>query len=708
MSLSSHRLFLTVLAGFASLSASAQDEVGHCPGPPDMLPRVLAPAGEEVQLGAQTLYGEGRQDYRLEGEVSLRQGPLYLEADQARYSRQTQQLEASGRIFFQQPGVVVQGDGAAINLQTRRGQVDSARYYLPEHGARGDAARVDFSKTTADLDQATYTTCDKPARGWELRARDIALDQQENEGVARHVRLHVAGVPVLYLPYISFPLAGRKSGFLAPTLGYGEEEGGDIALPYYLNLAPHRDATLTPRLIANRGMQLGAELRYLNPASRGELFTEYMPQDRLFVEDKARRYNRFRHSATPTDWSTFSVDYQSVSDSDYFRDLGGNFSTFSQSYLERQVQLNVHGPRWRLATLAQDFQMIDDSGEPYRRLPQTRLNLHEQSRFWRLELDGEFVRFNREDVIHQRSWWQPGLGLAWRPDAGFVETKAQWRSTHYRLDTGQRQSHQVPTFSLEGGLFFDRFDEHSQQSLEPRLQFIHVPFVEGQDQRFDTGLLEPGFNQLFQAQRYSGGDVLGDQRRLTLALTHRYLDGRGRERWQLSLAHSHWLADQQIVLPGEVRHFRDDGQQAIEAGLSPLVGMQLRAGSYYEDGEEVRQSASLDYRQGSNRANLDYRFRHGSLKQYALALHHRLNPAWGVAAGGRYSAFEKRWQETIYGVEYNSCCWSLRALGRRYLKDASGETNTSVALQLEMKGLTSVGNKLERRFSKDILGYQEN
>jgi LPS-assembly protein len=158
-----------------------------------------------------------------------------------------------------------------------RGFFTDARYRLLATRAHGEATRVDFmDRDRAVVHNATYTTCQRDDEAsWSPTGCCAPTSPSASTTSKRWARprcavLEFKGVPVLPIPYITFPLSDkRKSGLLPPTIGLDSRNGLDYIQPYYWNIAPNRDATLRGGLMAKRGaIDLGGEFRYLEPTTR--------------------------------------------------------------------------------------------------------------------------------------------------------------------------------------------------------------------------------------------------------------------------------------------------------------------------------------------------------------------------------------------------------------------------------------------------------
>ncbi|MDX1655497.1 MAG: LPS assembly protein LptD, partial [Candidatus Competibacteraceae bacterium] len=360
----------------------------------------------------------------LTGSVELVRGDQQLRAPQVTLNRTERVVTAEGGIVYGDPTLAIRGESARIDMDSRFARFNNTQYYVAAYNAQGQAKRVEsqYDQRLARLEGVTYSTCQRGDEFWTLRSDTIELDQLAGRGVARDVTFLLQDVPVAYFPYLSFPLTDeRQSGFLSPRLGFSEDLGMDLRLPYYWNIAPDQDMTFAPRLISRRGLLLGLEYRFLNPWNRGELSFEWLPNDRDHNhEDRGSALVHFQ--AAPLPRVHTDLLYQSISDHQYLDDFGTGLDLLGDTELERHLEGFYYGRSWNLYAQLETFQDIDDPGEvtdvddPYNRLPQIEF----QSQWpvadspLNLEFYGEAVHFDhpshRRDTGQRLDLW-PTLGL---------------------------------------------------------------------------------------------------------------------------------------------------------------------------------------------------------------------------------------------------------------------------------------------------------
>ena len=690
-------------------------------------PRDRAEAPIEIEATRSELR-EGRIAV-FEGGVTLERADQRLESERVRYDRASGVVEAEGTVRYGEPGLGLAAERARLSLPDDRGRFEQVRFEIPARSGRGHAAlALVAGRTQARFERVRYTTCPPEREVWSLAARRLDLDRERGEGRARHVVLRAGRLPVLYSPYLSFPIDDRrKTGFLTPGFGRSDRTGTDVRLPWYWNIAPNYDLTLVPRWLGRRGAQLGVELRYLTRRSRGEVQAEYLPGDD--VRGRDRGLARLHHRTTMGAWR-LTVDARAVTDEHYFEDLGSSLAVASATHLEQRADLDWSRGRWSARVRAQAFQTIDPAiaktAYPYRRLPQLRLALAPGKDAFGTSWSGwlELVRFD-----HPAAGKTRGLRLDLRPRVSWPVRRPGWfvvpalalRHTRYRLEdpapgTPRTLTRTLPTASLDAGLYLERAFRAGRgtyvHTLEPRLFYLRVPY---EDQSalpvFDTGLLDFSLAQLFREDRFSGPDRVGDADQLTLALTTRLIESEtARELLSLTLGQIRYFRDRRVTLPGAAPETA--GRSNLIAVLSAAPGTRLRlsGGVQWDPNRAGLDRAGLDlrYRVDPGRlAALAYRFRRGTLEQVDLAARWRLGRRWHLVGRWNRSLREDLDLERFAGLEYDACCWAARLVLREYLTNASGTPNRSVLLQVELKGLASVGDRVDRFLERGILGYAQ-
>lgn len=693
------------------------------------LPRDVARETAPVDVVAHAFRIDGPGVYALEGEAELTRADQRLLAPELNYTAASGAFDAPQGLQYQDQALLVEAASAKGDLQADRTELSDLRYQLLMQRGNGvaDAARVEGTRSA--LDRVTYSTCEPGQETWQFRAQHIDLDTATGLGKARNARLEFAGVPVFYMPYVTFPIdERRRSGFLYPGVGSGNSNGLDIRLPYYLNLAPNYDSTLTLRSLGRRGLMLGGEFRYLGRSFSGLLEGDWLPNDD--VRNRDRGALRYQHVGRLSPTWAVHVDLNHVSDDRYFEDFGDSLTSISTTLLESQAGLRGYGPQWQASAVLRDFQLVDplipDSAAPFQQLPQLRYSGWLPAGPLRFGIDAEVVAFGHQDRdagsrYDLRPWLRAPIERAW----GFIRPELAFRQTGYRLDRGFEASlpdrspqRSLPIFSLDSGLLFERptrlFGTHLQQTLEPRLFYLRAPYRDQDDlPLFDTQELSFSFAQLFRSNRFTGADRQMDANQLTLAVGSRFFDSAdGRERFAASI--------------GQIRYF-DPPRVGLQPGglpsrpnASPFVG-ELSAnftrrfsagiGSQWDPDANRTDLSALraQYRRDDGAvANLSYRFRRTTgepVEQLDSSWLVPVSPAWRILGRWNYSIADRRTIEAFAGLQWESCCVAVRLLGRHYVRNREGEKNNALYIEIELKGLGRFGRDSEELLQRAILGY---
>ena len=718
----------SLLALLLGIGAAASAEEQLCGPPVEPLPEpapatVEGPADDiEISSDSAELGRDG--DARLTGNVEVRQGDKRIRADDVSFDAATGAMRAEGSVAYEDPLIRVRGESGSFD-GAGDARLGGAEFELPSRPARGAAKEISITREgKVALDKVEYTTCPLGNDDWMISARDIDLDIADRNGSGRNVRLDFKGIPILYTPWISFPIgAERKSGFLFPDFGVSDRSGVEFAAPYYFNLAPNYDLTLTPRVLSDRGYELDGEFRYLGEQTRGGVEAVYLPDDELRNRD--RSYFHWSHLGDfGRHWRAL-VDAANASDTNYFEDFGQGSEGTSVIYVERNAELHYYGAHWDLFGQLQNHQIIDQSipeeVRPYSRVPR----LVARGRYEKgplglsYALDGEAAYFPRDegvtggrvDVEPAISWPITGAGY-------YVVPRGAYRYTQYELGSvavgaNNTPSRSVPIGSLDAGMIFERPAGRRQQRLltfEPRVLYLYVPFRDQTELPvFDTALPDLNIVQLFRRNRYVGADRLSDSNQLAAGASARLIDSdTGRQYLSATLGQAWYFEAPRVILPDEPAVVRDYSNLVGELDLTAYQDWNVSLG--LEWNPDVTRSEkgelSVQYRPAPDSVvNVGYRFRRDLIEQVDASLAWPVATRWNVYAGGVYSLREDTLNEDFAGVEYGSCCWKLRLVYRRYVSSRTGERDSSIALQLELSGLSSVGVPADAFLEGAIRGY---
>ena len=669
------------------------------------------------------------------GNVQLHQDNQTIFAEHLTYNRSSGDINAKGNILIKRADLRITADQAQFNISSSLGQLEQVEYRLPGIMARGTAQRATLSgPNTSNYEKISYTTCRPGNSDWLLNAEQLEIDTEQGLGKAHGAKLTFHGVPLMYLPILSFPIDDqRRSGVLVPKIGYSDNQGLDLAVPYYFNLAANYDLTLTPRVMSKRGVMLSGEFRFLSETTEGVIDASFMPDDSL-----STRYTEERGSLSVLTHSQFNQNLSTdlrinhVSDNDFLADFGGNLALTSISHLERAAEVRYDTNKLQALGRLQHFQTLDatltKADRPYARLPQITLNMqHAASRqpinyafgaeFVHFVKDGGFVEGRRLDL-------QPSVSYSKHNDWSYFTPKASVRYTQYSLDNQTPGLDPSPSrlsgiFSLDSGLYYDRSSQYlgqrASQTLEPRLYYLYVPKQDHSDiPIFDTSEHDFNFDNLFRENRFNGADRLGDANQLTLALTSRINDdASGRELLSASIGQILYFKDRNVSLPGGTID-KDNGSAFVGEIAAELgSGWRARGGLQWNphsggSGTVDQALAQASYRDSNARIfNASYRLREGVSSQTDIAAIWPISANTSIIGRWNYSLSEQRNLEALAGVEYGSCCWRVRAVIRQHSDSTNNDQNLGFLLQLELNGLGKLGDNIENLLKNGIYGYRK-
>ncbi|MCF8197416.1 MAG: LPS assembly protein LptD [Sulfuritalea sp.] len=720
---------------------SSTDILPHFTLPNEVLPTFIA---------AEHISGKTDVQVVADGDVEIRKRNSILKSDRVTYWQETDEVEAEGNVRLSRDGDRVRGPRMRMKMKDSTGFFEQPEYNIRRNKtgsvptlwidadgphnpdlttAQGAATRMEFEgEGKYRLSDATYSTC-APAAGhdpdWFARTADLRLDYDEQQGTAKNATLYFKGVPILYSPWLSFSLNNeRKSGLLSPTFGSTSSGGFEYTQPFYWNIAQNMDATIAPRIMAKRGTLWKGEYRYLQTAYSGTMQGEYLPDDKL--KDKSRSSYSLTHNHSLGYGFSASLVLNGASDDTYFSDLANGSTAVAQTNLLRQGTLSYGGTWWSANLMAQSYQTLQDPSlprvtEPYRRLPQLTVNANRGDLPLGLNFafSGEHVNFRNPTLVEGRRFTlYPQISLPLQTEVLSVTPKIGLHSTRYQLDhqaagTPDRLSRNVPIFSLDSGVTFERdidwLGDKLTQTLEPRLYYLYVP-VRDQSQIpvFDTGISGFDFAQIFGENRYAGGDRIGDANQATLMLTSRLLDpATGAESIRAAFGQRFYFSTQKVGLPGEV--LRSDRQTDFLGSLSGRVlpKTYADAGVQYNPrlGRMERLNIGGRYQPESGKVlNAGYRYTRDQLGQIDISGQWPLTGGWHAVGRFNYSTKEGRMIESVAGLEFDGGCWIGRIVMQR-LATQTQSSNTALFFQLELNDFAKIGSNPLDILKRNVPGY---
>lgn len=756
--LKSLTLAIYLLYGQTTVAQNTQHDWPLCTGSFDIPPRPIVEEplepGESYITADHADLVEGRISH-MEGNVEMTRDSQQSRAEIVDYDQSRETVDMQGNVNYWDEAVYLHSDTAFIELNKDAGTFyDVDDYRLLENRGRGQADElyVITDKLTRGKN-IDFSTCDPGGSFWNLTdnvwkiwAKKLTLNHEKNRGYATHAILKIKDIPVFYTPFMTFPLnRDRKSGFLIPSYGSSQRNGVELRTPYYWNIAPNMDATITPRLLTDSGVMLMGEYRYLFERGSGIIDVEYLSGDSQF-NDQDRNFVSLIHSQYFTSGANLDIRFQNVSDKNYFEDFGSTQSITSITNLSRHAAVSYSRSNWNISARLQDYQIVDPNlpvtSQPYKQLPSINFSAFSEQGKNKpyFNLKSQFKYFFRDDdpdltnVNASRIVLTPSVSYPLLQNIGYYLTpKAGLRYTQYYLNENiffddKSPSSTIPFFSVNSGVFLERdfkiLNTKFTHMLEPRIYYLYVPEVDQSLQPiFDTGVLDFSPNSIFQENRFSGGDRFNDANQVTASLTTRLYSNR--ELGYITIAQV-FHAEDRDVFQVETDTL---SPVIVEFGTRIIRDLEIK-GQYYWDHnrDEFTDPQKLilqaQYRPKSDRViNLAYR-KNIDIEQLDFSFAWPFINDWNLVGRWYYDIPENQTLDTFVGIERDSCCWSLRLVGRRFLSgvdtsitvtnqgqgvvsaDFDQEFQTGIFLQFELKGLAGSGLKTVDFLTQSIPGYQ--
>ena len=722
----------------------------------------------------------------IDGKVIVQQGYRTIRNDNdTTIDREENTVLMEGNVEFREPGILLLGNAAYIESDESINRVTGAQYVLHDYGAHGNAASIVYAGDSGlvSIENGEFSRCEPGSNFWKLRADSIVLDQDANRGYADNVSLKLGDFPIFYYPgTLPFPLGDEPiSGFLAPSTGSTRSGGFDFELPYYFNLAPHYDATLSPRIISDRGTLVGLEARYLASWSMNTLNLSGLSGDKLYdpatrnipgtdsplVED--RWFVGFEHKGLLGAGFSSFIDYNAISDEDYFYDLGSSgLNLTSRTHLNRQGRINFDSDFLRAGLNVQRIEIIDpfyaksNINKPFDRLPQFffesnaylrggfRVGIRGEATSFDRNLDEALLTMNQLDngalMNGERFNLEPEIGWSNENLGWFIRTNAKYKYIQYKLQNQALGTVEDPDlgigiYSFDAGLLFERDMNRGsgwQQTLEPRVFYLYSEY---EDQSslplFDTSELNFSFNQLFRDDKFSGGDRIADADQVAFALTSRILNPQGKETARISIGQIRYFEDRFVTLTNPLqtwlpRYSPLTNESALVGELAFSLGDSWRLNTdvqWNEDNEVIDEGAfQLRYHRDDNHLlNFAYRYRSlvsspsfnlpsgidERIKQTDFSAVWPVSENWKLLARWNYDHSNERNLESFAGVEWSNCCATIRLIGREWVDEdelflPNIEPDRGIFVQFTLNGLGNLtGGDLSNLLTDSIWGFRE-
>lgn len=704
----------------------------------------LAPgtAAATFVLGDHTS-GTTERDLAAKGAAEVRRNVSVVKADALHYDQDTDTADAYGNVRLVNNGVLFAGPEAHIRVEANQGYMPAPKYHFAIRGGSGSAKRVELLDSERSVfTDGTYTACQCETHpAWYIRGSTFDFDTGADEGVAHNGVLFFQGVPIFASPWLSFPLSGeRRSGLLPPVFSMGSTNGIEFAQPYYFNIAPNRDLTVTPRYLSKRGVQTQATFRYLSPTYAGTFTGEYLPNDAIKHRDRYAIY--WRHSQNLGSGFGAYINYNKVSDDTYSQDLASSTSQFlvgTQIVYQQEAGLTYTNGPWSVLAREQHWQSLSSASTPYGREPQLNVKYTKYNvGGFDYGVEGDFTRFRitaDNATEGDRVMFNPYVSYGLIGPGYFAVPKVQMHFASYNLSNigvgapaGQPKNftESVPTVSFDTGLIFERsirlFGEDYIQTLEPRIYYVYTPYRnQNAAPLFDTAESDFGLAEIFTPNTFVGNDRIADANRITAGLTTRFINpSTGDERARFVIAQQYYFRDQRVTLdsttvPSAASHSDLIAGAAIKlgAGFASETAFQYNA----DQNQLVRSSIGFGFSPDARKViNVAYRYTRANptlsnqpINQFLISGEWPITRRLYGVGRANYDMVGHRLVDGLVGLQYDADCWTLGVGLQRY---ASGLTSTNqahtatrVLAQLTLKGLSKVDNGLTAAFRASVAGY---
>lgn len=714
----------------------------------------------QVHMSADSMPLNDGTQIRLSGNVSIRDEQSQMRADEIEINDSTQQLSASGNVTFESQDAFFSAERltrtpSEASEDASQVSLEEPLFYLFGNNANGQAEQINIdSEQTIEIDALTFSTCPIGEQSWQISASEMDIDPDAGVGEAWNTVIRLGDVPIFYLPYIRFPTDNRReSGVLYPDLKNSDKHGLDISLPIYWNIAENMDATLTPRHMADRGMQLGTELRLLTQQTYSEFSFEWLDKDKLLAAQLAdpdsdtlldanspRRWLGSLHNKSQFgDHWRADINARKVSDSDYFRDFGSGIESANATRLSSELNLFYEDDIWQMRWFALSHQSLINV-ESYRYLPSWTVDgdyLSESGLRWQWSSEiTQFEHKNQQQLEGRRVNILPSVSFPMRASWGHLIPKFGYQVSRYEQESQidgsqQSRSRDLPIFSLDSGIYLDREiemgDEGYTHSLMPRIFYTYIPF-ENQSQlnNFDTGVADFSFDQFWRENRFTGVDRVGDSNQFNLALGNSLLSHKtGQEIINLQLGRIFYLDDRQVQLSGNEIDMSE--QSPWLAQLDWRVNSTLSVSSLIEwdetDSHTNRTETRINFEPKDNHiVNLSHRYRDlagQEVEELDFSFAWPINDRWRFFGRWYNDLTESQTIQALAGIEYESCCWAIRLAAERYLDTpqlnslgmpipVEEQYVDDILLQFVFKGLGNAGSsRIGDNLAKSIAGYHD-
>ncbi|KAG1716279.1 hypothetical protein ID866_841 [Astraeus odoratus] len=728
-----------------------------------------------VTITADSSKGTYPDNATFTGNVDINQGNSRLQADEVQLHQKQPEgavepvrtVDALGNVHYDDNQVILKGPKAWSNLNTKDTNVWEGDYQMVGRQGRGKA---DLMKQRGEnrytiLENGSFTSCLPGSNTWSVVGSEVIHDREEQVAEIWNARFKLGPVPVFYSPYLQLPVGDkRRSGFLIPNAKYSTSNYFEFYLPYYWNIAPNMDATITPHYIHKRGnIMWENEFRYLTQAGAGLMELDYLPSDKVFQDehptegDKHRWLFYWQHAGVMDKVWRFNVDYTKVSDSSYFNDFSSKYGSSTDGYATQKFSVGYAVQNFDATVSTKQFQVFSDQSTPtYGAEPQLDVNWYQNNvgpfdtRVYAQAV--HFVNTDSDMPEATRVHLEPTINLPWSNDWASLNTEAKLMATHYQqknIDNynttknahlEESVNRTLPQFKMDGKLIFERdmglLADGYTQTLEPRMQYLYVPYRDqSKIQNYDSSLLQSDYSGLFRDRTYGGLDRIASANQLTTGVTTRVYDDAAVERFNVSVGQIYYFTESRTG-DDNIQWEKDNKTGSLVWAGDTYWRMTdrwgLRGGVQYDTRLDniATSSAAIEYRRDEDRmVQLTYRYAspeyiQATLPSYAGAEQYKdgisqvggaaswpIADRWSIVGAYYFDTNANKPADQMVGLQYNSCCYALRVGYERKLNGWDTVNNQSkydnvIGFNVELRGLSSnYGLGTHQMLRSNILPY---
>jgi LPS-assembly protein len=702
---------------------------------------------DDVVIEADTLENMIDRKLKASGDATLIKSDQRIKADLIEYDQISEELYARGNVILDTSTSHIEGAELEYSLSSQTGTIPNASFSTKldnqdsifNNTLRGTASLIFLEGSHKKSgENFKVTTCEAGQDDWYIKASEAEINQKSQRLIAKDVQLEFFGFPVLYSPYANFSFNDqRKSGFLVPSIGSTSKSGFEVATPYYFNLSPNSDATLTPRYFGKRGMQLAGEYRYLEKNYSGSTNLEYLPNDDANDDRNNRYYYRIGHNHNFGNGFTGTLRYEDVSDDNYFTDLSSLVSQTSTVSLPQEGKLSFNSENLQAILIAQKFENLT-SASPYERLPSFQVSYDKTfediygNNYLEANTSFEVTEFARNnDYVGSspegtRVTARPSIAIPFEASYGYIKPKIIADIKHYDLKNNTENSKDIfiPTFSLDGAVYFDRTFTLNQnefsQTLEPRIFYSYTDY---EDQSmlpmFDTALTDLNQNSIFSENQFVGGDRVMDSHQITLGATSRVINREGLERLQVTLAQRFYIDDREVLKEAQFNNSdyqSDSSDLFMSIGSSLTRALRVNSELQYNLDEDKTNRFSLNTKYNPEIGMLfngSYRFirdpnSSNDIEQINISGQWPIAPGWSSVGRYQYDLNDHGTIESLAGLSYDAGCWTSSVLFHSFALPNDNKMNNTLFFMLELGSLGAIESggdgALEEALNRNVPG----